>query len=348
MLKEGPNEPPRLSAGEGHPAQWEQLSAESWSRRHLTILVILWVHVPALYIVGLQQGYGPVHPFLETAVVAIFAAAASVKGLSRDVRASFATLGLVSSSAILVHLTGGLIEMHFHFFVMVAVVALYQSWYPFLLAIGFVLLHHGVVGAIDSSSVFNHAAALRSPWKWAALHALFIAGESVAALTTWKLNELSLDAERSTRTALEVAIDDLSEAQALTHIGSWDWDLTSGHIDWSDELYRICGVPSDFEPSYENFIAMIPVPERSKLENILEYAVSTGDAFEFESRLSRPDGTDKAHPSSRTVRHVRRRTRRASRGNHSGHHRAKTTRRKGDAPSLSRFAHRTTQPRSLH
>ena len=267
------------------------LTADSWRRRHLAILVLLWAHVPALLIVGIQQGYGLVHPGLETAVVAIFAAAASFRGPSRDVRASLATIGLVSSSAILVHLTGGLIEMHFHFFVMVAVVALYQSWYPFLVAIGFVLVHHGVMGAIDSSSVFNHPAALRSPWKWASLHAMFIAGESIAALTTWKLNELSLDAERSTRTALEVAIDDLSEAQSLTHIGSWDWNVVSGRVEWSDELFRICGVTSDFEPSYDSFMAMIPTPERSRLESILEYALSTGEPFEFETRLTRPDGT---------------------------------------------------------
>ena len=267
------------------------ITPESWARRHLAILVILWAHVPALYILGLKQGYGPLHPFLETAVVAIFAAAASVKGPSRDVRASLATLGLVSSSAILVHLTGGLIEMHFHFFVMVAVVALYQSWYPFLLAIGFVLLHHGAIGALDSSSVYNHPEALRSPWKWAAIHALFIAGESVAALTTWKLNELSLDSERSARAALEVAIEDLSEAQALTHIGSWDWDVATGRIEWSDELLRIAGVGSDFEPTYDKFIAMIPIPERGKLQDILENALSTGEGFEFETRLVRPDGT---------------------------------------------------------
>src|SRR5919106_6396187 len=86
------------------------ITPESWGRRHRAILVILWLHVPTLYVLGLLQGYGPLHPFLETAVVALFAAAASVKGLSRDARASFATLGLVSSSAILVHLTGGLIE----------------------------------------------------------------------------------------------------------------------------------------------------------------------------------------------------------------------------------------------
>jgi diguanylate cyclase (GGDEF)-like protein len=267
------------------------ITPESWGRRHRAILVILWLHVPTLFVLGLMQGYGPLHPFLETAVVAIFAAAASVKGLSRDARASFATLGLVSSSAILVHLTGGLIEMHFHFFVMVAVVALYQSWYPFLLAIGFVLLHHGVIGAIDSSSVYNHPEALRSPWTWASVHAMFIAAESVAALTTWKLNELSLDSERTARTALEVAIVDLSEAQALTHIGSWDWDVASGRIEWSDELFRICGVPSDFEPTYDKFMAMVPIPERGKLQDILERALATGEGFESETRLIRPDGT---------------------------------------------------------
>ena len=181
--------------------------------------------------------------------------------------------------------------MHFHFFVMVAVVAIYQSWYPFLLAIGFVLLHHGVIGAIDSSSVYNHLEALRSPWRWAAVHALFIAGESVAALTTWKLNELSLDSERAARTALEAAIEDLSEAQALTHIGSWYWDVATGRIEWSDELLRIGGVASDFEPTYDKFMAMIPIPERGKLQDILENALTTGEGFEYETRLIRPDGT---------------------------------------------------------
>jgi diguanylate cyclase (GGDEF)-like protein/PAS domain S-box-containing protein len=267
------------------------ITSESWNRRHRAILVLLWLHVPALYIVGVRLGHGAIHPLLETSVVAIFAAAASLGTLSQNARASLATLGLVSSSAILVHLTGGVIEMHFHFFVMVAVVALYQSWYPFLLAIGFVLLHHGVVGAIDSTSVFNHAEALRNPWKWASVHALFIAGESVAALTTWKLNELSLDSERSARIALEAAIDDLSEAQALTHIGSWDWDVASGRIDWSDELYRICGVGPDFVPDYNAFMEMIPLPERDKLQAIVESSLATGEGFDYETRLTRPDGT---------------------------------------------------------
>ena len=50
----------------------------------------------------------------------------------------------MTSSALVVHLSDGLIEAHFHFFVMVAVVALYQSWQPYLLALAFVVVHHSV------------------------------------------------------------------------------------------------------------------------------------------------------------------------------------------------------------
>ncbi len=34
----------------------------------------------------------------------------------------------------------------------------------------------------------------------------------------------------------------LVEAQRLAHLGSWTWDVVSGEVTWSDELYRIFGV----------------------------------------------------------------------------------------------------------
>ncbi|HEX2026676.1 MAG TPA: HAMP domain-containing sensor histidine kinase [Nitriliruptorales bacterium] len=101
------------------------------------------------------------------------------------------TLSLVSSSAVLVHLSGGYIELHFHFFVVVALVTLYQQWNPFLLAIGFVALHHGIAGVIDPTSVFNHPSALSHPWRWAGIHAAFIAMASAVGMANWKLNELA-------------------------------------------------------------------------------------------------------------------------------------------------------------
>jgi diguanylate cyclase (GGDEF)-like protein len=100
-----------------------------------------------------------------------------------------ATLGLVTTSAILVHLSGGLTEMHFHFFVVIGIITLYQDWLPFLLALGFVVVHHGVMGAIDPRSVYDHADAYAHPWKWAMIHGGFVLAASTVYLSAWRLNE---------------------------------------------------------------------------------------------------------------------------------------------------------------
>jgi diguanylate cyclase len=129
------------------------------------------------------------HMVMEASIVALATFAASSPNLGRKVRSVAATLGLFSSSAILVHVSGGLIEMHFHFFVMVAVVTLYQDWVPFLLAISYVVVHHGFIGWLAPSDVYNHPAAINEPWKWALIHGLFISAESTALLVAWHLGE---------------------------------------------------------------------------------------------------------------------------------------------------------------
>lgn len=54
--------------------------------------------------------------------------------------------------------------------------------------------------------------------------------------------------------ALDEREHDLAETQRLAHLGSWSWDMTSGEVTWSDELYRIFGVvEASFVPSIEAF-----------------------------------------------------------------------------------------------
>jgi diguanylate cyclase (GGDEF)-like protein len=130
---------------------------------------------------------------LEASIVVVAAIAATTTKLTTKMRSAAATLGLLSSSAILVHLSGGLIEMHFHFFVMVAVVSLYQDWLPFLLAIGYVVIHHGLFGWLAPGDVYNHPAAINHPLKWALIHAIFISAESTALLVAWRLSEDGFD-----------------------------------------------------------------------------------------------------------------------------------------------------------
>ena len=59
----------------------------------------------------------------------------------------------MTCSALLVHIWGGTIEAHFHFFVVMSLLMLFQDWVPFLVAIGYVVVHHGLVGALAPESV---------------------------------------------------------------------------------------------------------------------------------------------------------------------------------------------------
>jgi diguanylate cyclase (GGDEF)-like protein len=165
------------------------LPQETWLRRHDRIVLLVWLHAAGVFIYALVRGNAPLHSLSESSIVAVAAVLGGSRHLARPVRAGAATLGLVSASAILTHLSGGLIEMHFHFFVMVGIISLYQDWMPFLLALGFVVAHHGVLGALDPEGVFNHPAAINHPWKWAGIHGGFILAESVVLLIAWRVNE---------------------------------------------------------------------------------------------------------------------------------------------------------------
>src|SRR5437870_11153169 len=104
----------------------------------------------------------------------MFAGVGSLRRVGRTLQATAIAMGLMSSSAILVHLSGGYIELHFHFFVMLTFLALYQDWTPYLLAILYVAVHHGVIGVLWPQEVYNHPAAIGAPWTWAGIHAFFV------------------------------------------------------------------------------------------------------------------------------------------------------------------------------
>ncbi|MFO0699230.1 MAG: ATP-binding protein [Nitrospira sp.] len=119
----------------------------------------------------------------------VLAVLATMHRLGRRAQAAVATSGLILASALLIHLSGGFIEAHFHFFVMMAVIVLYQDWMPFLLALVSVVVDHGVIGMLAPTLVYNHADAQHDPWMWALIHGAFILAECAALLVYWRVNE---------------------------------------------------------------------------------------------------------------------------------------------------------------
>ena len=165
------------------------LPENAWERRHRAIVVLLWLHVIGVAAFALISEGGVGHGLAEAAVLAGISVFASHRSGSRRVRGLVASLGLITSSAMLVHLSGGYVELHFHFFVMIAIIAMYQDWAPFLAALAYVIVHHGLVGTLSPAAVYNHPDAWANPWKWAVIHGVFVLAASAASIATWRMNE---------------------------------------------------------------------------------------------------------------------------------------------------------------
>jgi diguanylate cyclase (GGDEF)-like protein len=172
--------------------QGQLLPEQSWRRRHRGIVVLLWLHAVGLLGFGIFQGVGVAVSITSPLVVAAAAVFASLELLGRRTRSLAASFGLVTCSALVVYMSGGVIEAHFHFFVVISILVLYQDWAPFLLALAYVVVHHGLLGAVDATAVYNHSAAASHPWKWAAIHGGFVLAASAANLVSWRANEQML------------------------------------------------------------------------------------------------------------------------------------------------------------
>jgi PAS domain S-box-containing protein len=84
---------------------------------------------------------------------------------------------------------------------------------------------------------------------------------------------------------------DLAETQELGHIGSWNWDVTSNRVRWSDELCRILGLePGTEEVSYERYLDSVHPDDREMVVESIERADADHAPFAFEHRVSLPDG----------------------------------------------------------
>ncbi len=163
-------------------------------RRHHSICVLLWLHVPALFAFGMLYGnHSLVHVAADCGVVGLCGVGASSNRFRWKARIIAASFGLITCSAVVVDLWDGAIEAHFHFFVMIGVLTLYQDWTPFLVAILYTVIHHGVGGVLDPGAVYGaDTVEARNPWVWALIHRGFVLAASVAHVVAWRTNENQL------------------------------------------------------------------------------------------------------------------------------------------------------------
>lgn len=82
----------------------------------------------------------------------------------------------------------------------------------------------------------------------------------------------------------------LAEAQAIAHVGSWEWDIATRAVTWSDEQCRLFGIPVGSPASYEGFVARVHPEDRDRVERIIAQGLAERRTEEYEWRLVRSDG----------------------------------------------------------
>jgi PAS domain S-box-containing protein len=125
--------------------------------------------------------------------------------------------------------------------------------------------------------------------------AKFLAG-SISNITERKVTEFKLVESEEL----------LSRSQELAHIGSWNLDLTTNKLYWSDETYRIFGCePQEFTATYEVFLEFIYPDDRAEVEEAYSRSVrEKNDSYEIEHRILRQNTGEIRHVLERCV-HVR-------------------------------------------
>jgi PAS domain S-box-containing protein len=109
--------------------------------------------------------------------------------------------------------------------------------------------------------------------------------------------------EKEADAALRESTQRLAAAQKVAQMGDWEIDLVSGRITWSDELFRIYGLeiaPQDNPAAKkltssstiigEEYLQYIHPDDRTTSQQAMQKAIVTGQPYEVEQRIQRPDG----------------------------------------------------------
>jgi PAS domain S-box-containing protein len=86
----------------------------------------------------------------------------------------------------------------------------------------------------------------------------------------------------------------LETAEAIAHIGSWEWTVATGVVTWSNELYRLYGLePDSVAISLEFFLSRTHPGERDRIEREIQAALQHPGPFAYREVIVRPDGSSR-------------------------------------------------------
>lgn len=98
---------------------------------------------------------------------------------------------------------------------------------------------------------------------------------------------------RRTEEALRASERRLKEAKEIAHLGYWFWDIKTGDVEWSEEIYNIFRLdPKKFKPQIDSVLALSPWPEDHERDReLIRKAIESRQEGSYEQRFLRPDNS---------------------------------------------------------
>ncbi|MEG3865347.1 PAS domain-containing protein [Microcoleus sp. MON2_D6] len=98
-----------------------------------------------------------------------------------------------------------------------------------------------------------------------------------------------LEQDKQQRLKLQQSEASLAAAQKIAHIGSWEFDLVTNKITWSEEVFRIFGLDSSAtEPTSAKLLKMCHPDDRELFQETVSLTISQGIAYKREFRFLHP------------------------------------------------------------
>lgn len=102
---------------------------------------------------------------------------------------------------------------------------------------------------------------------------------------------LDIRERRKAQAALAHQYVMLARTERLAGIGSWEWDMANDEVRWSDELYRIFGLPrSEPAPPFADHVRLFVAEDFDRLRKAVDACVASATPYELEVRAIRSDG----------------------------------------------------------
>jgi PAS domain S-box-containing protein len=115
----------------------------------------------------------------------------------------------------------------------------------------------------------------------------------LALLTSWMDRRFATQALELQEEKLHQSEAYLSEAQRLSHTGSFGWRVSTGEINWSEETFRIFQYDRTTKPTVELILRRVHPEDAALVKQTIDRASQDGKNFDHEYRLLMPDGSVK-------------------------------------------------------